>query len=354
MTDTSSQNLSNKTIAIMWGLGYIGAHVYIQLIEQWHTVVIFDNLSQSSLTTMADLEDITNEEVLFVEWNISNKEQLSQLFVRYPTIETIVHCAHARGLDDNQQSTFLYYETNITWTLHLLQAMLEHNIKDIVYCSSASLYDAKRIAPPFHETDAVVAHDAFTTSKYMWECLLQDLARREWINCVSLRISKAIWLHPSGILGNKHLLEPHDLISLLFAVAKKRFPHFTLYGNDYKTKDGSFAWDYVHIQDVAKAFWQAINYIDSHNLERRQKHMSWGWYQNINIWYGQWTTALTLVQWLEDISWQEIPYLVEERYEWDNTSNIVSTDKAKKLLWREHQHILQTALQDVRRYVKHL
>ena len=251
-------------ILVTGGIGYIGSHTVVELLNNGEQVIILDNLSNSDKSVFTKLKEITGKECIFYEADIRDSHKLDNIFDAHK-IEAVIHFAGLKAVGESVEKPVEYYDNNVSGTLKLLQIMDKHECKKIVFSSSATVYgDPKRV--PIKETDSAGPEhttNPYGTSKAMIEKILQDKASADKeFTCSILRYFNPVGAHPSGLIGEDPNGIPNNLMPYIGKVAMKELPELNVFGNDYNTKDGTGVRDYIHVVDLAEAHLKALRYID--------------------------------------------------------------------------------------------
>jgi UDP-glucose 4-epimerase len=249
-------------ILVTGGLGFIGSHIVVKLINIGYNVIVYDNLSNSDISILNKINKLTNapEKILFMEGDIRNKSKLENLFNTY-NIYIVIHLAALKSVSESEKYPELYNDVNINGSINLLKVMSEYKCNNFIYSSSATVYGNTQ--SPVDENSKTGNNLAcnYARNKYDMEIYLNNNCR-EW-NVVILRYFNPIGAHPSGLIGEEPNNIPNNVFPYLLRVAKwtnsiqqdKNSPYsiFTVFGNDYKTQDGTCMRDYIHVQDLAQA-----------------------------------------------------------------------------------------------------
>ncbi len=292
-----------KNILLTGGAGYIGSHTAIELLNTGYSVIIVDNLSNSSLESLNRVEKITNKKILFYEIDLCDKNKVNEV-INSNKIDAVIHFAGLKAVGESVNNPLLYYKNNILSTLNLLEAMLENNIKNLVFSSSATVYgDPASIPITEKHSTGVGLTNPYGKTKYFIEEILQDMTntKQEW-QITSLRYFNPIGAHPTGLIGEDPTGIPNNLMPFISQVAIGKRKKLNIYGNDYKTKDGTGVRDYIHVVDLAKAHLAAIKNPSKKNI-----------YRSINIGTGQGTSVIELIEAFERINKIKINYKFEKR-----------------------------------------
>ncbi|KAF7724843.1 UDP-glucose-4-epimerase [Apophysomyces ossiformis] len=315
--------MSQASVLVTGGAGYIGSHTVIELLNENHSVVIIDNLTNSSYEAIRRIEKITGKKVIFYKADILDKKALLEIFKRH-SIWAVVHFAGLKAVGESTQIPLDYYYTNITGTVTLLQAMKESNVKNIVFSSSATVYGDPSIIP-IPETCPTGSTNPYGRTKLFIEHIIRDLctAEKDW-NAALLRYFNPAGAHPSGILGENPLGVPNNLMPFLAQVAIGKREFLSVFGNDYPTKDGTAIRDYIHVVDLAKGHLAALKKLndDIGCVE-------------YNLGTGQGNTVLEMVQAFSKAVGRDLPYKIVERRAGDVTNLTANPAKANaELNWK--------------------
>jgi len=241
-----------KTILVTGGAGYIGSHTTLQLLEQNFNVVVLDNLVNASAESLRRVEALSKKSVTFIEGDIRDDAVLDTLFTQH-NIDAVIHFAGLKAVGESVQKPLSYYENNVYGTLSLCNAMHKHNIKNLVFSSSATVY-GDPAALPLHEKMATgEPTNPYGMSKLMVEKMLTDLQRSDnsW-NIVILRYFNPVGAHSSGQIGEDPNGIPNNLMPFIAQVATGKLAQLSVFGDDYDTKDGTGVRDYIHVEDLAR------------------------------------------------------------------------------------------------------
>ncbi len=249
-------------ILVTGGLGFIGSHTCVELLNEGHEVVVVDNLNNSKEDVFDKIKEITNSDKikLYVE-DVRNKEKLNKIFDENQ-IELVIHFAGYKAVGESVKNPVMYYENNLGSTNILLQCMMEHNVKKIIFSSTATVYGVPKSSPISEDFSVGATTNPYATTKFMIERILNDLyiSDNEW-GIAILRYFNPIGAHKSGLIGENPNGIPNNLMPYILKVASGELPKLNVFGNDYKTHDGTGVRDYIHVVDLAKGHVKAINKI---------------------------------------------------------------------------------------------
>ncbi len=307
-------------ILVTGGMGFIGSHTVVELIENGHDVVIVDNLSNSSVKVLDDIQKIAKRRPVFYEADIRDKAALERIF-NENKIDAVIHFAGLKAVGESVQIPMEYYHNNITGTLVLCDVMRTHGCKTIVFSSSATVYGMNNVVP-FKEDMPTSCTNPYGWTKLMLEQILTDIAHSdpEW-SVVLLRYFNPIGAHPSGVIGENPSGIPNNLFPYLARVAAGILPCLSIYGNDYDTPDGTGVRDYIHVVDLAQGHLKALHYAVEHKGA-----------QAINLGTSRGTSVLELVKAFEKANGVKVNYKIVERRPGDIASCYADTEKAIRLL----------------------
>ena len=325
-----------KTILVTGGAGYIGSHTVLQLLEQEYHVVVLDNLVNSSAESLRRVEKITGKQVTFVQGDIRDDNVLDTIFSQHQ-VNAVIHFAGLKAVGESVQKPLEYYENNMYGTLSLCKAMRKHNVMNLVFSSSATVY-GDPVSLPLHEKMAT-GHptNPYGMSKLMVEHMLTDLYKsdEQW-NIVLLRYFNPVGAHKSGLIGEDPNGIPNNLMPYISQVATGKLEQLSVFGDDYDTEDGTGVRDYIHVEDLANGHLKA--------LDRLALNMGLYVY---NLGTGQGYSVLEMIKAFEEASGQTVNYRIAPRRSGDVAACYADpTLAAKELNWHAEKN-LQDMCKDV-------
>ncbi|MCQ2505572.1 MAG: UDP-glucose 4-epimerase GalE [Lachnospiraceae bacterium] len=322
-------------ILVTGGAGFIGSHTCVELLESGYEVVVLDNLYNSSVKALERVEQITGKKVTFYEEDILNKEGMNAIFDK-EKIDAVIHFAGLKAVGESCAKPLLYYHNNITGTVNLLEVMSSHNVKNIIFSSSATVYGDPKIIPVTEECAKGEITNPYGKTKSMLEEVMMDLQKSdpEW-NVVLLRYFNPIGAHESGLIGEDPKGIPNNLVPFVAQVAIGKRPFVHVFGSDYATPDGTGIRDYIHVVDLAKGHVCA--------LDKIKENCGLKIY---NLGTGHGYSVLDIIHTFEQACGKEIPYKLEERRPGDIAINYSDPKKAKDELHWEAKRDLFTMMKD--------
>ena len=249
-------------ILVTGGAGFIGSHTVVELQEAGYDVVVMDNLSNSSEKSLERVQKITGKAVPFYKADILDREALEQIFSEQE-IGAVIHFAGLKAVGESVEKPWEYYENNIAGTLTLVDVMRKHNVKNIIFSSSATVYDNPAFIPITEECPKGQCTNPYGWTKSMLEQILSDIQKAdpEW-NVILLRYFNPIGAHKSGTIGENPNGIPNNLMPYITQVAVGKRQELGVFGNDYNTHDGTGVRDYIHVVDLAQGHVKALKKIE--------------------------------------------------------------------------------------------
>ncbi|MBV8621848.1 MAG: UDP-glucose 4-epimerase GalE, partial [Herbaspirillum sp.] len=242
--------MTQATILVTGGAGYIGSHTCVELIHAGYAVVVLDNLSNSRASVMDRVGQICGQRPLFIEGDIRDRALLDDIFTRH-RIDAVIHFAGLKAVGESVAQPLRYYDNNVSGSNVLFEAMAAHGVKSIVFSSSATVY-GDPASVPITEAFPLSATNPYGRSKLMVEQILGDLhvADPSW-RIALLRYFNPVGAHESGLIGEDPSGIPNNLLPFIAQVADGRRAALSVYGSDYPTPDGTGVRDYIHVVDLA-------------------------------------------------------------------------------------------------------
>lgn len=308
-------------ILVTGGLGFIGSHTSLELLQAGYDVVIVDNLSNSQKNTKDRIEAYTGRTLSFYEGDIRDSGLLLRIFTENQ-IDAVIHFAALKSVGESAKLPLEYYSNNVSGTIELLQVMKECGCRNIVFSSSATVYGNPAQIPITEDCPAGECTNPYGRTKQICEAVLQDVAAMDpaW-NVTLLRYFNPVGAHPSGTVGEMPSGIPNNLMPYITQVASGRLERLAVFGDDYPTPDGTGVRDYIHVVDLAKAHVLALSRLDG----CPGVHV-------YNLGTGRGTSVLELVRAFERVNGVRVPYVVQERRPGDVASCWCDASKAAREL----------------------
>ncbi len=309
-------------VLVTGGMGYIGSHTSIQMIQAGMTPVIFDNLYNSKKTVLDRIEKVSGVRPTFVQGDIRDKAVLVEVLKQH-NIEAVIHFAGLKAVGESVAKPLEYYDNNVHGTLVLVDAMREVGVKTLVFSSSATVY-GDPASVPITEDFPTSATNPYGRSKLMVEECLTDFhkANPEW-SITLLRYFNPVGSHPSGELGEDPQGIPNNLMPFVSQVAVGRREFLSVFGSDYPTKDGTGVRDYIHVMDLSDGHVAALQKVG----RKDGLHV-------YNLGTGNGYSVLEMVKAFESASGKQVPYQIVDRRPGDIAECWADPAKAmKELEW---------------------
>ena len=250
-----------SNILLAGGAGYIGSHTAVELLNSGYSVIVADNYSNSCSEAIKRVEKITGKSVKTYELDITNSDKLDKVF-QDNKIDAVIHFAGLKAVGESVIEPVKYYRNNIDTTLTLLETMKKHDVKNIIFSSSATVYGAENSVPYKEDMKRGTCTNPYGWTKAMMEQIFEDTANADGrLSVVILRYFNPIGAHDSGLIGEDPQGIPNNLMPYISQVAVGKLKQLTVYGNDYPTPDGTCRRDYIHVVDLAKGHVKAIEYV---------------------------------------------------------------------------------------------
>src|SRR6056297_1225883 len=303
-------------ILVTGGLGFIGSHTCVELIDKNHRVIIADNLSNSKIKTLDKIEKITGVKADFHKIDVTIDSQVEDLFKTYK-FDGVIHFAGYKAVGESVEKPLDYYYNNLVSTIKLSQMCFKYNVNKFVFSSSATVYGDNE-SPLKEDMELLPRTNPYGETKAMSEKILKDTAKANPNFSVSLlRYFNPVGAHESGFIGEDPKGIPNNLMPYINKVAKGELEKLRIFGDDYNTVDGTGVRDYIHVVDLAKGHTAAI--------EKQKKGI------NIyNLGTGKGTSVLQLVDAFIKENKIEVPYEIVGRRERDVAASYADPTKAEK------------------------
>ncbi len=322
------------SILVTGGAGYIGSHTLIALCEAGYDPIVIDNLRNSKKESLNRVEAITGKKIKFYEADVRDGEMLDKIFTEN-NIDAVIHFAGLKAVGESVQIPLEYYDNNLVSTFVLCNAMRKHNVKRIVFSSSATVYGTAKTMP-LKEGMPIGAINPYGRTKLFIEEILRDLfiSDNQW-SITLLRYFNPIGAHISGTIGEDPKGIPNNLMPYISQVAVGKLEKLHVFGNDYNTVDGTGVRDYIHVVDLAEGHVKAVNWV----LENKGC-------EEINLGTGNGTSVLQLRDAFVKASGVDVPFVIDPRRPGDPDEVYADASKAKELLGWEAKLTVERMCED--------
>jgi UDP-glucose 4-epimerase len=307
-------------ILVTGGLGFIGSHTCVSLLDAGYVVAVLDNLSNSDRGVLQRIEQITRRAPVFFEGDVRDSARLQAVFAEFEP-DAVIHFAGLKAVGESVEQPLRYYEWNVAGSITLFQVMAQSNVKMLVFSSSATVYGNPR-AVPIDENASVAPTNPYGYSKAAIEQILADISVSDstW-RIARLRYFNPVGAHNSGLIGEFPSGIPNNLMPYISQVAIGKLDRLKIYGGDYNTPDGTGVRDYIHVVDLADGHLAALKY-----LVKQEGLLT------VNLGTGSGRSVLEMVRAFERISGKRVPYQIVERRVGDIAQCVAEVSKAQKLL----------------------
>lgn len=313
-------------IAVTGGLGYIGSHTAVELINSGFEVEIIDDLSNSEISVLQGISKITNTSPVFHQLDLKDKLKVIALF-QEKKYDGVIHFAASKAVGESQQKPLEYYENNLSGLLNLLFAMQQSNTKNLIFSSSCTVYGQADSLPIDENAPLKTPESVYGKTKQIGETIIQDITNISEIQSIILRYFNPIGAHPSAEIGELPIGVPNNLIPYVTQTAAKIREKLSIWGNDYPTPDGTCIRDYIYVMDLANAHVKALQRLLANQSESNVEFY--------NLGTGKGNTVLEVVEAFIKINEVEVPYQIAARREGDITAAWANPALAEeKLNWK--------------------
>ena len=332
-------------ILVTGGLGYIGSHTVVELLNNNFEVVIIDDLSNSEKFILKNIEEITGKKPIFYPFDLKRKELLKQVFDAHK-IDGCIHFAAYKAVGESQEKPVDYYENNLFSLINLLQEFKERNISNFIFSSSCTVYGQADKMPIDEETVLKLPESSYGKTKQMGEEILKDFATAYQKKITLLRYFNPIGAHPTAKLGELPIGIPNNLVPYVMQTAAGIREKLSVWGDDYPTEDGTAVRDYIYVVDLAKAHVKALQKLIN-STENTQIDI-------YNLGTGKGSSVLEVVHAFEKANDVNVPYQICERRAGDITIAYANADKAERELGWKADTTLEEALRTTWQWQKYL
>ena len=309
------------SVLVTGGLGYIGSHTVVELLEAGDEVIIVDDLSNSKIEVLNRIVKITGVKPEFYKVNLLNKNKVEKIFKRNKITE-VIHFAGFKAVGESVEKPLMYYKNNLSSTINILELMVKYGVNNFVFSSSATVYGNPEKLPITEKSSVGNVASPYGRTKYMIEEILKDVSvAYPELNIAILRYFNPIGAHPSGLIGEDPNNIPNNLMPYITQVAIGKRDVLGVFGNDYNTVDGTGVRDYIHVVDLAKGHLSALT-----KLKSKPGIVVY------NLGTGKGTSVLEMIKSFENANGLNIKYEIKNRRAGDIDSYYADCSKANKEL----------------------
>lgn len=333
-------------ILVTGGLGYIGSHTVVELLNNNFEVVIVDDLSNSERFILRNIEEITGKKPVFYPFDLKRRELLTQVFNAHQ-IDGCINFAASKAVGESQVKPVDYYENNLFSLINILQEFKEREISNFIFSSSCTVYGQADQMPINESTPLKMPESVYGKTKQMGEEILADFAKAYRRKISLLRYFNPIGAHPSAKLGELPIGVPNNLVPYVMQTAAGIRESLSIWGNDYPTEDGTAVRDYIYVVDLAKAHVAALKKLMENDSDEAVIDV-------FNLGTGRGSSVLEVVKAFETANDVEVKYQICDRREGDITIAYANVDKAEKELGWKSETSLEEALRSVWQWQNYL
>ena len=330
--------MNNKKILVTGGTGYIGSHTVVELLKLQYDVIILDSLANSKIQVLDRIREISGKEPKFVHGNILDNKCLNDIF-QSNNIDSVIHFAGLKSVSESEEFPMRYYENNLAGSINLVNCMLQHEVNNIIFSSSATVYGDPGYAKCV-ETSPTKPVNVYGKSKLLVEEMIHDISKvNTKFKFGILRYFNPVGAHESGLIGEDPSGVPNNLLPFVSQVAVGKLPKVRVWGNDYPTSDGTGKRDYIHVLDLAEGHLAALNF-----LEENKESFT------VNLGTGNSYSVLEVIDAFAKVSGLSIPFEICPRRLGDVAENFADPTLAASLLGWKAKRNLEEMCQDTWRW----
>ena len=323
-------------IVVTGGLGFIGSHTVVELQNQGFDLLIVDDLSNTSLSVLDGISNITGKIPAFEKLDLREKVAVQDFFKRHSDVVGVIHFAASKAVGESVGNPLLYYENNISSLIYLLQELEQKEESHFIFSSSCTVYGQADVMPINENASVKPAMSPYGNTKQIGEEMITDVTKVSGITAILLRYFNPIGAHPSIEIGELPVGVPQNLVPFITQTGMGLRKELSVYGDDYPTVDGTCVRDYIHVVDLAKAHVIALQRLVNKNNSAK--------IETFNLGTGTGSSVLEVIQAFEKVSGQKLPYTIVGRREGDVVSAYANTDKANTILGWKTQATLEEGI----------
>ncbi|NPA43065.1 MAG: UDP-glucose 4-epimerase GalE [Chlorobi bacterium] len=326
----------DKEILLTGGLGFIGSHTAVALLEAGYMPVIADDLSNTRPEVLDGIEKITGVRPPFYPYDLRDAALVKDIFDRHPRLEGIIHFAASKYVNESVENPLKYYENNLCSLIHLLKEAVNRGTDKFIFSSSCTVYGLPDTLPVTEETPVKPAVSPYGNTKQIGEEILTDTAKVHDLKVILLRYFNPIGAHPSAEIGELPVGVPQNLVPFITQTAAGLHPELRIFGDDYDTPDGTAIRDYIHVMDLARAHVEALKYLE----EGRNKDKV----EIFNVGTGRGHSVMEIVRTFKEVTGAPLPYRIAGRREGDVPAIWADNTKIRREMGWEPRYTIADAL----------
>jgi len=327
-----------KQILVTGGTGFIGSHTVVELQNSGYEVVIVDNLSNSKIEVLDQIEAITGIRPKFENFDLTDKQKVKDFFNEYTNLEAIIHFAASKAVGESVEKPLMYYHNNLNSLMNIMGCMNDFKVNNLVFSSSCTVYGQPDKLPVTEQTPRKEAESPYGNTKSICEDIIRDTVHaNSSLKGIALRYFNPIGAHETAKIGELPLGVPNNLIPFLTQTVAGIRPELSVFGNDYDTPDGSAIRDYIHVVDLAKAHVVAI--------ERLLENKNQNGYEYFNVGTGNGVSVLEIIESFERATGEKVLHKIVDRRAGDIEKIYADTTYANNELgWKAESTLDETLL----------
>ncbi len=318
-------------ILVTGGTGYIGSHTLVDLMDHGFNVIAVDNQSNSDLSVLESIKEITGKEVKNYSIDLCDKEKTRTIF-QENEIHGVIHFAAFKSVNDSVSMPLEYYHNNLNSLLNVLSLMGEYKVNHFIFSSSCSVYGNTTDLPVTETTPTQEAECPYARTKQVGEKIVEEyIIANPGFKSILLRYFNPAGAHESCLMGESPINKAANLVPVITETGIGKRNSMTVFGNDYDTRDGSCIRDYIHVMDLANAHTKAMQYLIKNPLEKAEV---------VNLGIGEGVSVIEAIKAFESVSGIELNYQLGPRREGDVVAVYANKQKAEEMLaWKPSRNI---------------
>lgn len=324
-------------VLVTGGLGFIGSHTVVELMETGYDVHIVDNLSNSNIEVLSSLISLTGKSIAFDELDLRDEQATKSFFEKNKGFDGVIHFAASKAVGESVEKPLDYYRNNIGSLLNLLGSMIEDDISNFIFSSSCTVYGQAKSMPISEDSEVQNAMSPYGNTKKVGEEIIEDVVKVSNLKAILLRYFNPIGAHPSSEIGELPIGVPQNLVPFITQTAIGKREQLSVFGDDYPTPDGTPVRDYIDVIDLAKAHVIALSRLISNQNQSRS--------EVFNLGTGKGLSVLEVIKAFETATGEKLPYQIVGRRDGDVIEVYANTDKANRVLnWKAEVSIEESLL----------